>query len=54
MFDQWYKDLDMECRNQSNKLCFGGGTASAFCSAMDSAANKIRNDSTVTKQTRTA
>jgi N-acetylglucosamine transport system substrate-binding protein len=53
-FDGWYKDLDMEARNQTNKLCYGGGNADSFCSALDKEAAKIKGDSSITKQTRPA
>ena len=51
-FETWYKALETELRTQTNKLCYGGGTADAFCTAMQAAADKTKADSTITKQTR--
>lgn len=53
-FDTWYKDLDMEARNQTNKLCYGGGNADGFCTGVQKEADKIKADSSITKQTRSA
>jgi N-acetylglucosamine transport system substrate-binding protein len=51
-FESWYKELETELRNQTNKLIYGGGTADAFCAAMQKTADKTKNDSSITKQTR--
>jgi N-acetylglucosamine transport system substrate-binding protein len=51
-FENWYKQLETELRTQTNLLCYGGGTADAFCTNMQKAADKIKADSSITKQTR--
>ncbi|GAA5191598.1 N-acetylglucosamine/diacetylchitobiose ABC transporter substrate-binding protein [Rugosimonospora acidiphila] len=48
-FDQWYKDLDTECRAATNELFFQGGTADHFCQRMQAKADAIKKDSSITK-----
>jgi N-acetylglucosamine transport system substrate-binding protein len=49
LFDNWYAELDKECRTATNELFFNGGTADAFCTRMQKKADAIKADSSVTK-----
>ncbi|WP_283136791.1 N-acetylglucosamine/diacetylchitobiose ABC transporter substrate-binding protein [Rhizohabitans arisaemae] len=51
-FEGWYKELETELRKQTNALMFGRITADQFCAAMQKKATAVKNDSSITKQTR--
>jgi N-acetylglucosamine transport system substrate-binding protein len=53
-FEEWYKELETELRDQTNALSFGRITADEFCAKMQEAADKTKNDSSIKKQTRSA
>jgi N-acetylglucosamine transport system substrate-binding protein len=53
-FPDWYKALADACFKETNTLMFDGGSADQFCANMQKAADKIKADSSITKQTRTA
>ncbi|MEO3857074.1 N-acetylglucosamine/diacetylchitobiose ABC transporter substrate-binding protein [Acrocarpospora sp. B8E8] len=51
-FEGWYKELETELRKQTNALMFGRISAEEFATKMQEAADKTKNDSSITKQTR--
>jgi N-acetylglucosamine transport system substrate-binding protein len=51
-FDGWYKDLDKEARTATNELMFGRATPDQFCTRMQTKADAIKKDSSVSKFTR--
>jgi N-acetylglucosamine transport system substrate-binding protein len=53
-FPDWYKQLADACFKETNTLMYGGGSADEFCANMQKAADKVKADSSVTKQNRTA
>jgi N-acetylglucosamine transport system substrate-binding protein len=53
-FEEWYKELYDELFNQTNQLMFGKINADQFCANMQKAADKIKKDSSIKKQTRSA
>ncbi|MEV6300750.1 N-acetylglucosamine/diacetylchitobiose ABC transporter substrate-binding protein [Actinoplanes sp. NPDC051861] len=52
LFDTWYKKLDDESRIAANDLMFSDYNAQKFCDRMETAAQKVAADSSVTKFTR--
>jgi N-acetylglucosamine transport system substrate-binding protein len=52
LFDTWYKPLDDASRDAANELMFKGGDAKKFCDTMEAASQKVAQDSSVTKFTR--
>jgi N-acetylglucosamine transport system substrate-binding protein len=48
-FDSWYKALDTELRAATNELFYQGGTADKFCTRMQTAADAIKKDPSITK-----
>lgn len=53
-FEEWYKELYDELFNQTNQLMFGRIDADKFCANMQKAADKVKKDSSIKKQTRSA
>ncbi|MDM4719766.1 N-acetylglucosamine/diacetylchitobiose ABC transporter substrate-binding protein [Micromonospora sp. WMMA1363] len=53
-FGNFYADLDKESQNLSEELMAGRLTAQQFVDKMQAAADKVAQDSSITKQTRTA
>jgi N-acetylglucosamine transport system substrate-binding protein len=49
LFDTWYKKLGDESLGAVNDLMFKGGDAQKFCDRMETAAQKIASDSSITK-----
>ncbi len=54
LFETWYKELETELRKQTNALMFGRIKADEFVEKMQAAADKTKNDSSITKQQRSA
>ena len=52
LFESWYKELETELRKQTNALMFGRISADEFCERMQEAADKTKNDDSITKQQR--
>ncbi|MEU7587648.1 N-acetylglucosamine/diacetylchitobiose ABC transporter substrate-binding protein [Micromonospora sp. NPDC049230] len=49
LFDNWYKELDMEARTATNELMFGRIKTDAFVERIQKRADAIKKDSSVTK-----
>ncbi|MFB9239172.1 N-acetylglucosamine/diacetylchitobiose ABC transporter substrate-binding protein [Plantactinospora siamensis] len=49
MFDNWYKELDTECRTATNELMFGRAKAEQFCDRMQKRADALAKDDSVAK-----
>jgi N-acetylglucosamine transport system substrate-binding protein len=52
LFDAWYKAMDDESRSAINEMMYQGGTPDKFVSRMQAVADKVKNDSSITKFTR--
>ncbi|MFI6909479.1 N-acetylglucosamine/diacetylchitobiose ABC transporter substrate-binding protein [Nonomuraea sp. NPDC050394] len=51
-FETWYKELFDYAQTQTNSVMAGRGTAEQFCANMQKKADELKNDSAITKQTR--
>ncbi|MEV4894998.1 N-acetylglucosamine/diacetylchitobiose ABC transporter substrate-binding protein [Nonomuraea sp. NPDC055795] len=51
-FETWYKELFDYAQTQTNSVMAGRSTAEQFCANMQKKADELKNDSAITKQTR--